>query len=124
MSWPYPGDAPIARARRVAHAYRAALYLANAQACAELDELMGQWEQGWVVPRVLTYQPDDWLTVADAADVAGVGKAMLRIWRRRGVLSGRQASDHRWTYRAGDVLALAAATRRRPSSTVEGRDQT
>jgi hypothetical protein len=114
--WPYPGDAPTQRARRVAHAYRAALLAADADVCAAIDAQMASMGQHWVVPRVVTYDPDDVLSAADAADVAAVNPATLRKWRERGLLVGVVDRDG-WHYRARDVLALAAARRRsRPAA--------
>lgn len=110
--WPYPGDSPVARARRVAHAYRARLHLADPQQCADLDATMRGWGQTWAVPTVVTYDLDDWLSVAQAAEVGAVSPAMLRVWRHRGRIIGRQ-QGRVWFYQARDVVALAAEPRHR-----------
>lgn len=112
MTWPYPGDSPLARARRVARAYRQHLYDADPATCATLDARCLDWGEGWVAPSTLRYDLDDWLSVADAADIAAVQPATLRTWRKRGRLTGRHGTDG-WRYRARDVLALASQVRRR-----------
>jgi hypothetical protein len=114
MTWPYPGDSPLARARRIAHAYRARLRPADPEACAELDDLMARWGETWAVPTIDLHDLDAWLTPAEAADFACVRPAQLRDWRRRGRLTGRQRHDGTWEYQARDVLQLLANTRTRP----------
>lgn len=112
MTWPYPGDSALARARRVAHAYRARLHAADPQACAALDATMRGWGQGWVVPRVVTVDPGAWLTPAEAADLAVMSTDQLRILRARGRITGRRVGN-RWEYQAADVIALSANPRQR-----------
>jgi hypothetical protein len=112
MTWPYPGDSPLARARRLAQAYRAALQEADATGCDTLDVLARRWGETWAAPEPTAYDLDDWLTPAQAADLAYVRADTLRQWRRRGRLTGRHTSGG-WLYRARDVIELAAQTRRR-----------
>lgn len=112
QAWPFLGDAPLARARRIARAYRERLAAVDPSRCAELDEMCLAWGEGWVAPRTLRYGLDDWLTPAEAADAAAVSVAAVRQWRHRGRLTGRQTDDG-WRYLARDVLALAAQARRR-----------
>lgn len=111
-AWPFPGDAPLARARRVAHAYRSRLSELAPEACAELDARMRRWGQGWAVPRVVTYTPDSMLTAAEAADLAACDPATLRQYRARGLLAGHRRGNT-YRYRAGDVIALFARKRQR-----------
>lgn len=110
--WPFPGDSPIVRARRVALAYRTALEAADPGMCAQVDDAMAQWGQHWVMPRMVYHDDDEWLAVADAADFAMVETSTLRMWRKRGVLSGRNTNG-KWTYRAGDLVDLTSEKRRR-----------
>lgn len=112
MTWPYPGDSPLARARRVAHAYRARLADTNPTACAELDQLLATWGQTWVVPSLANHDLDDWVGPADAAQLAAVDPATLRVWRHRGRLTGRRTHSG-WEYRVRDVLELVSTTRHR-----------
>lgn len=122
MAWPYPGDGLLTRARRVAHAYRARLHAADPQACEDLDAAMRRWGQHWAVPSIVAVDPDQWLTPSEAAEIGLVGTATLRVWRARGKLTGRKTTGPnggiRWEYRARDVMALAAESRRR--KTTEG----
>lgn len=105
MSWPYPGDGPAARARRVAHAYRAALETQAPDACRTLDEQMRRFGQQWVVPDVLIIDDEDeWLPPSRAADLACVEADAIRQMRRRGVLKGRRDPAGNWQYRAGDIV--------------------
>lgn len=90
--WPWPGDTPIARARRVALSYRDALAAADPQACRALDERMRRVGQRWVVPQPVTYGEDDLLTAELAADYAGVALKTVYEWRRRG-LASRETPD-------------------------------
>ena len=115
MTWPYPGDSPIARARRVAHAYRARLHTVAPDVCAQLDAAMSEWGQHWVVPRVVSYDPDTWLSPAQAADLGGVEVDTVRQWRLRGRLKGRYKQG-KWQYRAGDIVALTKHKRTRTST--------
>lgn len=112
-AWPYAGDSPVARARRIAHAYRARLDILDPDGCRELDRLFIDLGEAWMVPRVLTVQPTDWLTAAEAADLAGVSLATLRQWRRRGLLHGDQDARGSWRYTAADVLDLISSPRTR-----------
>lgn len=112
MTWPYPGDAPLTRARRAAHAYRALLADVDPHACAEMDARMLLWGEEWMVPRVVSNDPDEWVGVLDAAALAYVKPAQLRTWRRRGRIKGLRVGTE-WRYRVGDVMALADKPRRR-----------
>ena len=114
-SWPYPGDSPLAKARRIARAYREIAARADPEATTELDQRIVGWGEVWIAPRMVRFDLDDWLSPADAADIAAVSIAALRQWRARGRLTGRRTHDG-WRYRARDVLALAAEVRRRTGS--------
>jgi hypothetical protein len=111
-TWPYPGDAPVTRARRVAHAYRAKLQTVDPASCREVDKQMFGYGQNWVAPRLLAYGLDDWLSVAEACEIASILPATLRIWRSRNRIVGR-VKGGKWHYLARDVLALAAEPRER-----------
>lgn len=110
--WPYPGDSPVARARRVAQAYRAIAEAVDPDACADLDARLYQWGETWAVPTLVTVDPDDWLTPGDAANLAGVSVGQLRVWRKRGRIVGRP-NGNSYQYRAGDIQQLFTAVRRR-----------
>lgn len=50
---------------------------------------------------------------SDVAEFSGINADLQRDWRRRGFLDdyGSQSEAGRWTYRVGDVVALAVAKR-------------
>lgn len=110
--WPYPGDSPLARARRVAQAYRARYADNDPEGCAQLDALLTSWGQAWIAPTVENHDLDDWVGPAEAADLAAVDPATLRVWRSRGRLHGRP-HGRSWEYRVRDVLALVSTVRHR-----------
>lgn len=112
--WPYPGDAPVTRARKVALAYRAGLADRAPEACASLDATISGWGETWAVGQIHRFDPDEWLSAHDAAELACVSLATLRVWRGRGRLHGRTRAG-RWEYLAADVLNLSANVRRRPT---------
>jgi hypothetical protein len=117
--WPFRGDSPVVVARRVAAAYRARLALADAQSCAELDDLVAhRWGQTWAVPRIETVDAGDWLTPGQAADLASVKVDTIRQWRHRGRLSGVEL-DGRWWYLAEDIMNLGWSKRRREAAVTD-----
>lgn len=111
--WPFPGDLPIARARRVALAYRAKLQELDAGAVEALDSQFIHCGQTWVAQRVVTYDLDDWLTPAQAAEIAATSTANLRRLRRDKKLRGRLGTDGIWRYQAREVMSVISATRKR-----------
>lgn len=110
--WPFPGDSPLVRARKVAQMYRAALGAANRDMQRQCDDTAASFGETWVVPRVLTATDDGVLGPADAADFLGVTTARIRSLRAAGRLPGIQDGDG-WLYRVSDLLALQTAPRRR-----------
>lgn len=74
-----------------------------------------------MVPKVERFADDDWLGVADAADLVNVDPVTLRLWRSRGLLKGRTDHNGQWLYRARDLVDLAATVRRRPTRKQSGR---
>lgn len=116
--WPYPGDSPNARIRRVAHAYRATLEVYAPLACRDLDQRMIGMGQQWVVPSMITVDPDQWLTPAQAADLLCVEVDSLRQLRRRGLLTGRRNGKH-WEYQAREIESAFARPRGRNRSVTD-----
>lgn len=114
-TWPYPGDSPVARARRIAQAYRAALRVQMPALCDQLDDMMTGYGEGWVAPAVITVDEDQWLTPGEAADLACVKVPAIGQMRRRGVLAGTETPDG-WRYRYRDVLHAMTGTRSRGES--------
>lgn len=95
----------MARARRIAQAYRAHLHAVAPDICDQLDETCAGWGETWIVPRVVTYDLDDLLTAREAADLANVTVSAVRQWRHRGRIMGTWV-DGQWRYRARDVIFL------------------
>jgi hypothetical protein len=112
MTYPYRGDSPLVQARRLAHAYRGALLLADQPACQRLDKLAEAWGLTWAVPRAVAYDPDEWLPPADAASVACISTDTLRQLRKRGRITGRK-SKNGWEYKVADLWKLAHQPRGR-----------
>jgi YD repeat-containing protein len=116
VTYPYPGDAPLVKARRIARAYREAGLTDDPKAeVARLDALCVQWGQTWIAPAVVVHDLDDMLTPAEAADVAAVGIAGIRQLRLRGRLAGEKNRDGQWRYRYRDVLNVISVTHSRES---------
>lgn len=112
-AWPYPGDAPVVVARKVALAYRGALEQVAPSVASDLDARMAAMGQTWVRPRVLTFELDALVGRTDAADVASVPPKVIDQWRSRGRLTGRQDRHGVWKYRVSDVLAVSKNVRTR-----------
>jgi len=111
--WPFPGDAPLARARRIAVAYRALLEKADPEMCDMWDRQFAKWGQTWMLMKVVTYDVDDWLEPGEAAEVAMTTTANLRRLRASGRLKGKLGTDGKWRYQAREVLRVMSATRTR-----------
>lgn len=118
--WPWRGDGPTAVGRKVALAYRAALWDVDPKTCRAIDVKMREWGQGWAVPRVHRADDDDWLAAWEAADLVSVHPDTVGDWRRSGrLVSGVDCEWHRgrWRYRAGSIRAMADNVRRRDRGT-------
>jgi hypothetical protein len=119
-AWLYPGDSPVVTARRVAWAYRQRLDQIAPGDCAQLDEVMRNLGQTWVTPHLIPTDPDAWITTAQAAELAAVGRDRIGVLRRTGRLTGRQRSARQWEYRVRDILNLATSPRTRTRRTQTG----
>lgn len=80
--WPWPGEDDLARARRVANAYREHLARANPQVCAALDDTMRAYGELWAIPVDMVYERDRAITTAEAAELVGVTPELIRHWAR------------------------------------------
>lgn len=107
--WPWPGDAALARARRVALSYREALYASNPEMCRKLDTQMLRFGEGWVAPRPVVYGPDDYLSADLVANYAAVRLKTVYEWRRRGLASIQTNEGIR--FRFADVQMWIAGRR-------------
>ena len=110
--WPFPGDTPLVRARRVAIAYRHRLFEADRAGCDKLDVKIAEWGEMWAVPRLVTVDEHSVLGPAGAAEYLGVSTAEIRRLRLAGRLVGERVRG-RWRYRVSDLHQLSVAVRRR-----------
>lgn len=112
--WPFPGDPPLVRARKIAHMYRAALGAANPRMRDQCDATAVGYGESWAVPRLVRYTDDDLLRPADAADFLHISTTALGLLRARGRLAGVWDEKARmWRYRFADLRALGGVRTRR-----------
>lgn len=110
--WPFPGDNPLVRARKVAQMYRAHLRALSVDLCDEADATAVQFGETWAVPQVVTVDDHMLLTPAQAADWLCVSMDNVRRLRLTGRLPGEKTRSG-WRYRLADLKALQQSTRRR-----------
>lgn len=111
-SWPWPADTALDIARRLLQTYRTALEQRDPNVCKQIDDRATALGQGWVKPAVEVWGDDDLITTAEAAELASVTEAVIRNWALRGHVPRLSAPDGGRRYRAGDIRAHLAATRR------------
>lgn len=113
--WPWPGDTELAKARRVAIAYRTTLHQADLLACEDLDQRMRYWGQWWVLPRPTVYDDYQAITADLAAELVSRTEPTIRRWAAaehptvpgRKLLPGFGWDGSRRTYLVKDVLDAA-----------------
>ncbi len=110
-AWPFPGDSPVARARRVAGAYRQIAAATNPAAVAEADQRFTQWGETWVAPGP-PVALNDLVSAETAGNLIGVSAAAIRTARRRGRIVGVPFGKHH-RYRVSDVYQLSSNVRGR-----------
>jgi hypothetical protein len=98
------------RRERVAASYRAVLEDIAPDACHELDARMLEAGQRWVVPQVVTWADDDWLSADQVASHASVNVKTAYEWRARGLRSIRRNEGIR--FRFGDLREWLAGNRK------------
>lgn len=105
--WPFPGDSPLVRARKVAQMYRARLRALSLDACDDCDRTAVGFGEKWVAPRLVHYNDDDLLRPADAADYLCITTTALGLLRARGRLEGVYDEAKRmWRYRFAELLKV------------------
>lgn len=102
MDWPWPDDR-FDRRSRVAHMYRDRLADENAEACAELDEVMLAFGQRWIVDHHAV-DPNELLTAEQIAEWADVSKRTVDKWVERGHLERRVNADRQVVYLLADLI--------------------
>lgn len=105
-AWPYPGDSPVARARRIAHMYRAQLRALNPDTAGQLDDTAVSFGETWIIERLVVHGDDDLLSPADAASYLCISTDSLRVLRARGRIVGHSVSGT-WHYRFADLRQLS-----------------
>lgn len=116
--WPWPKDTPLQRARKIALAYRSALYAAAPEECRRLDDRAITLRQGWIAPVELPADAADGnvldaiLSDLDIEHFWRIPASTVRSWARRGLIERQYMRGNRVGYRVGDVLDAQARTRR------------
>lgn len=93
----------------MAASYRAVLEDIAPDECHELDKQMLEMGQDWAVPRIATWNDDDYLSAAQVADCVGVNLKTVYEWRARGLSSIRTNEGIRFRY--ADVRVWANGQR-------------
>ena len=104
MTWPWPGDTPTERARRIANSLVALLPAHERDFWVAKAHELGET---WLGTSLARYTNDDVVSTAEAAALAYVGGSTIRKWHSLGQLK----AVGRGRYRVGDVLDCAAARR-------------
>jgi hypothetical protein len=118
--WPWPGDSPLARARKVAVGYRTRLQTADPASCDELDAKVHDWGETWALPKLITVDDESVLTAAQAAEYLGVSMPAVRLLRLSGRLVGMRVGRGPWFYRGADLRELISAPRPRKRQVDQG----
>ncbi|MFC5992931.1 helix-turn-helix domain-containing protein [Pseudonocardia hispaniensis] len=85
-SWPFPGDLPVDRARQVARTFRDALHQVDPDAAAAIEQAAVAVGETWLRPAVALAADEDFVSVADAADIVGCSVRLVYKWVADGVL--------------------------------------
>jgi hypothetical protein len=101
--WPWPGDTPTERARRIANSLLALLPDDERPMWAARAHALGET---WLGETLLRWSVDDVVTPGEAAALVHRSTADLRKWVQRGVLARTGKG-----YRVGDVIDASAAVR-------------
>lgn len=126
--WPYGGDSDVERARKVALMYRQHLRAQSVEVCDQLDRTVVEFGETWAAPHVMGHQPEDAITTAEAAEMAGVTPEMIRHWARlphpddpaQPLLPRARRQGREMTYRVMHVTAAMEAYRRSQHARVAG----
>lgn len=130
--WPWPDDTPEDKAKRVARSYRGLVQSIAQGRCTDpagdlhrLDQHWLELDQHWVMPQVVPFDPDEWLSAADMvvafAHYKTLTEGQIRNWaylKRRGAdgISEVPGPDGRPLYNTGDVMSHLVRQARRRST--------
>lgn len=121
--WPFPGDTPTDRARRIAQSYRAELMLVAPEVAERVDARAVLFGEHWVTGRLATTDMDTMLPARPMAELVGEeGPDVIRQWATRGKIPRYRDGDGRTVYRVGDVVDHQAEQRRRRAQRARGKD--
>lgn len=108
--WPWPGDGPADRAKRVALSYRHLLVQIVGgdvfDPSLALEALDGRWAElgaGWVKPTDSPLRLDDWLTAQEMADLFHISAKQVYMWGYRSHIEVIESNGEK-RYRVGDVV--------------------
>ena len=104
--WPWPGDTPCERARRVANSLLALLPEPDRAAAILQARAVGET---WLGPDLLRWDVNDLVTTNQAAEILHVNPSTIRKWHSRGWLPHHRRKGH---YLLAAVLDCAAERRR------------
>lgn len=103
--WPFPGESPRTRSRKIAWAYRAELQEVAPERAAELDARFVSWDESWVCP-TRSFAPDDLVTANEAGTLIGKSGRYVSAMRVNGWLKGKR-DGKRYLFKVSDVFELA-----------------
>jgi hypothetical protein len=103
--WPWPGDTPTERARRIANSLLMLLPAEERPVWAARAHAIGET---WLGETLVRWTADDVVIPAEAARLVHKTTADLRKWVQMGLLARKGDG-----YRVGDVLDASAEAQRR-----------
>ena len=116
-SWPWPGDTPLERARRIANSLLTYLTTDHRQQVVTMAHAYGEM---WLGESVVIYADDQAITTQQAAEMFGVPEYEVRRWATmrhpedpERVLLPRYGRDGKWTTYLVEHLREARAALRR-----------
>lgn len=80
MTWPWPGDTPTERARRIANSLVALLPEPDRTLMIAKAHALGET---WLGSSLVVHEPDETITTRDAAAMLCVGEDTIRAWATR-----------------------------------------
>lgn len=80
LTWPWPGDTPTERARRIANSLLGLLSAPERALMVERAHALGET---WLGETLVIHEPDETITTRDAAAMLSVGEDTIRSWAAR-----------------------------------------
>lgn len=104
--WPWPGDTPCERARRIANALLLQLAPEAQREAIRQARAVGET---WLGPELLRWTDDDVITTAEAAELLHVREHTIRQWHSR---DGLPNAGQPGRYQVRTLLDFTARRRR------------